>query len=345
LIDIVCGPGNESDLPDLIRDVLEHRCPLVATDKVDVQRPELFPSYREGAFKAYISIGEGCDNFCSYCVVPYVRGRERSRDAKEIVREATDLAERGFKDITLLGQNVNSYGLKTGDKRHKTDFVSLLESLNSIKGIRRIRFMTSHPKDAGEGLFRAMAKLEKVCEHIHLPLQSGSDRMLKLMNRKYTAERYMDAVRSYRKHVAGGSITTDIIVGFPSETDVDFKKTYRLMKEVVFDAAFTFKYSPRPQARAARLKDDVPDEVKTERLLKIVDLQCRSSLARNEAQTGKVLDILVDGTSKKDPAVLSGRTSSGKTAVFKGPKTLIGKFVDVKIISATPYALKGRVVA
>jgi len=337
VIDIVCGPGNESDLPALINDVLRNRCSLIATDKVNAKRPELFPQYRDGGFKAFVSIGEGCDNFCSYCIVPYVRGHERSRDAKDILKEAKELAGRGFKEITLLGQNVNSYNSTA------YNFVRLLDSLNRINGIERIRFMASHPKDAHVELFRAMRDLEKVCEHLHLPLQSGSDRMLRLMNRKYTARKYMDLIRDYRKFVPAGSITTDILVGFPSESEEDFKKTYRIMKEVGFDSAFTFKYSPRPPARSAKLKDDVAAEVKTRRLLEVIDLQCRSSQMRNEAYTGKVVEVLVDGVSRKNPAVLSGRTRTNKTAVFNGPRTRIGKFVKVKVISVTPYALKGRI--
>jgi tRNA-2-methylthio-N6-dimethylallyladenosine synthase len=190
-----------------------------------------------------------------------------------------------------------------------------------------------------------MAGLEKVCEHLHLPLQSGSDRILKLMNRKYTVKRYLDTVGAYRKHVPGGSITTDLVVGFPSETESDFKKTFRLMKDVGFDSAYTFKYSPRPPAKAAKLRDGVPFELKTRRLMDIVGMQCNVSQVRNQAEVGKVVEVLVDGFSKKDPAVLSGRTRTHKTTVFKGPKNLMGKFVNVKVMSATPYALKGRKVA
>jgi len=337
-IDLVCGPGNESDLPQLILHVLKNRCSLVATDKVDIKRPELFPEYREAGFKTYVSIGEGCDNFCSYCIVPYVRGRERSRHAKDIVREVKDLAGRGFKEITLLGQNVNSYKAECGK-----DFVKILGEVNKIRGIERIRFMTSHPKDAHPELFKAMRDLEKVCEHLHLPLQSGSDRILKLMNRKYTAAKYMKVVDAYRKLVPGGSITTDIIVGFPSETEIDFTHTCKLMKEASFDGAYTFKYSPRHPAKSAKLKDGVIPEVKTRRLLEVVELQSRASQALNEAESGKVVNVLVDGSSKKDALVLSGRTRTNKTAVFKAPKTLIGKLVDVKILSVTPYTLKGRI--
>ncbi|MDD5174739.1 MAG: tRNA (N6-isopentenyl adenosine(37)-C2)-methylthiotransferase MiaB, partial [Candidatus Omnitrophica bacterium] len=257
LVDLVCGPGNEADLPRLIKDVVKNRCPIIAADKVNELRPEKFPEYREAGFKAFVSIGEGCNNFCSYCIVPYVRGRERSRDAKDIIKEVKDLAARGFKEITLLGQNVNSY--------KGIGFVKLLEKVNAVKDIERIRFMTSHPKDASTELFEAMRDLEKVCEHLHLPLQSGSDRILKLMNRGYDRTRYLKLARAYRKIVIGGSITTDVIVGFPSERESDFKDTVKMMEEIRFESAFMFKYSPRPPAKSARLKDDVPADVKQRR--------------------------------------------------------------------------------
>ncbi len=339
ILDFSCGPGNESDLPSIVRDLLENRCPIIATDKVNEKRPELFPAYREGRFKAFVSIGEGCDNYCSYCIVPYVRGRERSRDSKDIIKEVKDLAIKDFKEVTLLGQNVNSY--KSGD--NKNGFVDLLEGLDAIKGIERIRFMTSHPKDATPELFKAMAKFEKVCEHLHLPLQSGSDRILKLMNRRYTRKKYLKLVEDYRKLVPGGSITTDVIVGFPSESEKDFKDTFRLMEEVGFDSAFTFKYSPRPPARSAELKDGVPAEAKDARLKALMDLQCEASRLRNEQLSGKVLQILVDGRNEKYPSTLTGRTRGNKTAVFEGNDKLIGKLVDVKIESIKPHTLIGRI--
>lgn len=342
LIDIVCGPGNEAELPALIKDFLEHRCTLVAADKVNAPRPELFPGFRHGAFKANVSIGEGCNNFCSYCIVPYVRGRERSRDPEAIIKEAGDLAARGFKEITLLGQNVNSYGRRTGGKRSGgTGFVRLLERLNAIKGIERIRFMTSHPKDASVELFKAMGRLDKVCGHLHLPLQSGSDRILRLMNRGYTSAHYRKLVRDFRKHVPGASLTTDIIVGFPTEKDADFKKSLGLMEFAGFDSAYVFKYSPRPPAKSASRRDDVPDEVKDARLATILRLQSEVSRRRNETQAGKTVEVLVDGCS--DASALSGRTGTNKVVVFEGPKSLAGRLVAIRIESVTPYTLKGRI--
>ncbi len=335
LLDFVCGTGNEGDMPGLVRGILADRCRVVAAGGMDGRKPESFPQYRESAFKAFVSIGEGCNNFCSYCVVPYVRGRERSRRPADIVREVKELAGRGFKEVTLLGQNVNSYEL---------GFVRLLEKLNKIDGIERIRFMTSHPKDASTELFRAMRDLDKVCEHLHLPLQSGSDRILKLMNRKYTSSKYRKLIADYRKIVPDGSLTTDVIAGFPSETDKDFKDTLEFVKEAGFDSAFTFKYSPRPPAKAGKLKDNVSEAVKAKRLETIIDLQCKISLKRNSALIGKEVEVLVDGRGRRDPSELSGRTRANKTAVFSGGAGLIGKLVTVKIEAATPYALKGRIV-
>ncbi len=336
ILDFSCGPGNESDVPDMIKDILEHRGTIVATDKIDKKRPELFLAHREDKYKAYVSIGEGCNNFCSYCIVPYVRGKERSRDAKDIIKEVKNLARRGFKEIILLGQNVNSY--------KGIGFVKLLKELNNVKAIERIRFMTSHPKDASTGLFKAMRDLEKVCAHLHLPLQAGSDRILKLMNRGYTAKKYLDTIREYKKYVPGGSITTDIIVGFPSETKNDFDNTVKIMKDVGFDGAYMFKYSPRPPAKSSKLKDDVSQNTKEGRLATLINLQREISLKKNELLTGKTFDVLVDGQKKKDPSRFTGRTGTNKVAVFDGSKEMIGRIVSVKIESVTPHALRGRVV-
>jgi len=351
LVDLVCGPGDEGNLPALIKDVLEHRCPVIATANVDTPRIEQCPEYRESHFKALVSIGEGCDNYCAYCVVPYVRGRERSRGEKDIIREVKDLADRGFKEITLLGQNVNSYGRNTQyairDTRYErqtTGFISLLTRLNAIKGIERIRFMTSHPKDASVELFKAMRDLEHVCEHLHLPIQAGSDRILKMMNRGYTAKHYLELIEDYRKMVPGGSVTTDIIVGFPTETEADFEETLRVVKEAGFDSAYMFKYSPRPPAKSAQLKDDVPAEVKQKRLVRLLNLQCAISKKRNEALRGKIVEVLVDDMHRKDRGVLTGRTRTNKVAVCKGGKELIGSFVKVQINDVSPHALKGRIV-
>ncbi len=334
ILDFSCGPGNESNIPKIIKDVMENRCQIVATDKINDKRPELFPKYRYDNFKAYVSISEGCNNFCSYCIVPYVRGRERSRGAKAIIKEVKDLAERGFKEIMLLGQNVNSY----------SGFAHLLGQINNIKGISRIRFMTSHPKDASWDLFKAMRDMDKVCEHLHLPLQAGSDRILKLMNRGYTSKKYMKLISEYKKYVPDGSITTDIIVGFPSETKGDFNKTIDVMEDIEFDGAYMFKYSPRPPAKSARLKDDVGQKEKENRLNALLNLQCEISLKKNEPLKDRTVEALVDGLHKKDSSTVTGRTRMNKVVVFSGSKDMIGRIVNVKIDSVTPHALRGRIV-
>ncbi|MCX5686649.1 MAG: MiaB/RimO family radical SAM methylthiotransferase, partial [Candidatus Omnitrophica bacterium] len=266
-------------------------------------------------------------------------GRERSRETKDIIREVKELADRGFKEITLLGQNVNSY---KGNK--DKGFIRLLEELNAVKGIERIRFMTSHPKDASADLFKAMRDLEKVCEHLHLPVQSGSTRILKLMNRKYTKEKYLRLAESYKKILPKGAITTDIIAGFPSETEKDFDDTLGLIKKIKFDGAFAFKYSPRPPAKSAKFKDDVPEEEKAARLKTFLELQSKISLERNRPLEGKVMEILVDGMNRKESSVLAGRTRSNKIVVFSGGRHLIEKLVNVHIDVAAPYVLKGGMV-
>jgi len=268
VIDFVCGPGNVHEIPAIIKRVIKSRRAIVATDKVSQSRPELFPGFRNDGPAAYISIGEGCNNYCSYCIVPYVRGRERSRSVKDIIKEVKDLAVRGFKEIMLLGQNVNSY---------RYGFVQLLEKLDGIGGIEKIRFMTSHPKNASKELFEAMRDLKKIDNRLHLPVQSGSNRILKLMNRGYTKEHYKKLIQIYRKLVPGGEITTDIIVGFPGETEKDFNDTVKLIESTQFDGAYIFKYSPRPPAKSCKLKDDVPPEEKQRRLAVILDMQREAS--------------------------------------------------------------------
>ncbi|MFH1995651.1 MAG: tRNA (N6-isopentenyl adenosine(37)-C2)-methylthiotransferase MiaB [Candidatus Omnitrophota bacterium] len=288
LVDFVCGPDDERDIPKLIEKIQGTKKKIVAVRKIGSRGREKVPEYRGDGLNAFVSIARGCDNYCSYCIVPYVRGRERSRKPRDIIREVRGLAGRGFKEIMLLGQNVNSYkGYSSGardtryeirdtDKR-KSDFVRLLEEINGIKGIERIKFMTSHPKDASRALFRAMRDLDRVVKHLHLPLQSGSDRILKLMNRKYTAKTYLKAVDDYRRLVSDGTVSTDIIVGFPSESEEDFKKTEDLMKKGRFDGAFIFKYSPRPRTKASRLEDDVPEKTKKERNAVLLKLQAEIS--------------------------------------------------------------------
>jgi len=345
IIDIVCGPGDEAKLPRIIADVARHREHIIAIEDVDKKRPEITPEYRSGELKALVSIGEGCNNFCTYCIVPYARGRERYRDPKDIVREVRGLARRGFKEILLLGQNVNSYGRGTGsDGQLAVNFAGLLEEINEIDGIKRIRFMTSHPKDASEELFKAMCDLDKVCEHLHLPLQSGSDRILKAMNRGYDRNKYMKDIELYKRYLPLGAITTDVIVGFPGETEKDFKETLRVMKDVGFDNAFTFKYSPRPPAASSELEDDVTMEVKDRRLQELMKLQARISIMKNERFKGKIVDVLVESIGTKADDTVIGRTRTNKMVVFGGGAKLIGSLVNVEIEDAKSNILAGRMV-
>jgi len=272
-IDFVCGPANIYDIPDLLEKVDREKTKALAVDKA--MRP-LIANGREYSQqpKAFVSIMYGCNNFCSYCIVPYVRGRERSRPVKHIVDEVRHLVDHGCCEVTLLGQNVNSYKRNLGKK---VNFIGLLERLNKIERLEHIHFMTSHPKDATVELFRAMRDLDKVEKQLHLPLQSGADRILKLMNRGYTARKYIDLTKKIRELVPGCKITTDIIVGFPTETDTDFKKTYKVMSDIKFNAAYIFKYSPRPPAKSAFMQDDVSKEIKQKRHQAILNLQKKIS--------------------------------------------------------------------
>ena len=261
-LNIVCGTGEITKLPELVKEAMNNK--VLALDNVDTSLPEPNLSYRQSDKHAYVSIMRGCDNFCSYCVVPYVRGRERSRKVEDIVNEIKGLAERGIKDITLLGQNVNSY---------RPHFVNLLGEINKIQGVEKISFLTSHPKDANVELFKAMKESDKVVKHLHLPLQSGSNRILKLMNRGYTRGKYLNLITKARNIMPSLRLTTDIIVGFPTETEKDFNDTLNLMKEIKFDLAYIFKYSPRPGTGAARLKDSIPEDTKKKRHKILLDLQ------------------------------------------------------------------------
>jgi tRNA-2-methylthio-N6-dimethylallyladenosine synthase len=295
LVDIVCGPSDEEKLPDLVDEFMKTRRRILSIGNISKPRKEVLSEYRNNKASAYVNISHGCDNFCSYCIVPYVRGKEINRKPENIMHEIKMLADKGIKEITLLGQNVNSYKMseKMGTvpelldsphffRRQKiSGFVKLLEMINEIDGIQRIRFMTSHPKDAGEDLFKAMRDLPKVCKHLHLPLQSGSDKILKLMDRGYTSKRYFRLIEKLKEYVPDCNVTTDIIVGFPGETEVDFKKTYDLMKKIKFDAAYIFKYSPRSPAASCKFKDDVAQEEKERRNQLLLQLQRRIKNEKN----------------------------------------------------------------
>ncbi|MFH1855595.1 MAG: tRNA (N6-isopentenyl adenosine(37)-C2)-methylthiotransferase MiaB, partial [Candidatus Omnitrophota bacterium] len=337
-VNLVCGPGNIYDLPRLVSEIKQGKEHLLAVN--GSQSPHAIgpKGKRKNKLKAFVTITEGCDNFCSYCIVPFVRARQVSRKSEEILEEVRYLADNGAKEITLLGQNVNSYGQDLG--LGKEGCVKLLEEVSRIRGLERVRFTTNHPKDTGLKLFKLMAKNKKICPHLHLPLQSGSDRILKLMNRKYTVNHYLKMVNLYRKLVEDASLTTDIIVGFPTETEKDFKATFDLMKEIAFDGAFIFKYSPRFPAAAACMEDDVPQEVKKERNQILLDLQKKMSLNRNRLYLGREVEVLVERMDNKNRNLM-GRTSANKTVVFAGEEKLIGKIVKVMVKDVTESTLIG----
>jgi tRNA-2-methylthio-N6-dimethylallyladenosine synthase len=298
------------------------------------------PARREREFQAWVQISQGCNCVCAYCIVPQTRGRERSRDPRDLVAEVERLAADGVREVTLLGQNVNSYGRDLGRDRHVT-FAELLAMVDALDGIERIRYTSPHPKDIREDVIRAHARLPALCEHIHLPLQSGSSRILKAMRRTYNRERYLDRVAQIREHVPDCALTTDIIVGFPGETEDDFAATLGVVDEVGFDGAFTFIYSPRRGTEAASLPDQVPDERRRERMQRLVDLVQRRARERAERFVGRTCEVLVEGTSRTDPGRLRGRNRHNKTVNFEGT-AMPGELVDVEIDSATSTTLAGR---
>ena len=340
-VDIIFGTKSIHKIPQLI-DRYEQTGETVV-DVVEDNREisEDIGANRKYSFKAYVDIMYGCNNFCTYCIVPYTRGREISRNPKNIIAEVEDLASKGFKEITLLGQNVNSYG-NTLD--YDYSFAKLLRDINEIDGIERIRFMTSHPKDLSDELIAAMAELDKVCEHFHLPVQSGSNRILKAMNRKYSKEEYIELVDKLENAVPNIAITTDIIVGFPGETEEDFEETLDLVKKVKYDSAFTFLYSIREGTYAASMKNQVPDNIKHERFERLLDTLYPIFYEKNVKYKDKIVDVLVEDVSKNDESVLSGRTRTGKLVHFKGDKDLIGEIIDVKIDKVKSFTLEGYII-
>ncbi len=337
-VDLVFGTHNIHKFPELLANAQQSPRIVVDVWEDGGEIIESVPIERKYKHKAFVTIMYGCNNFCSYCIVPYTRGRERSREPEKIIEEVTQLVQDGCKEITLLGQNVNSYGktLKT-----PISFAELLRKLNEIKGIERIRFMTSHPKDLSDELILAMMECDKVCEHIHLPFQAGSNRILKIMNRKYTKETYLKLIEKLKEAIPEIAITTDIIVGFPGETQEDFEDTLDIVKKVKFDSAFTFLYSIRKGTPAAKMKNQISDEIKHERFNRLLELQHSISGRENALLKNKILEILVDGTSKNDEEKMCGRTRTNKLVNFIGDKNAIGKIVQVKITDPHTWSLNG----
>jgi tRNA-2-methylthio-N6-dimethylallyladenosine synthase len=338
-IDIILGTSRLLELPDLIEKRLELKYPAIDVLESPYHDDDV-PTVRESSVTAWVTIMHGCNNFCSYCIVPYVRGRERSRSSSSILQEIKSLGEKGYKEITLLGQNVNSYGL---DSNESLDFADLLILIDKDSpGIERIRFTTSHPKDVSSKLIDAIATLPKVCKQFHLPAQAGSNNVLAKMNRGYTREHYLNLIEKLREKVPGISITTDLIAGFPGETEEDFLDTLDLVRRAEFDIGFCFRYSPRRDTPAASMPDQLPEEVKMRRLYELLKIQDEISVNKNRAMTGTIHEILVEGRNPKDESQLLGRTDTNKIVFFKGETDLIGQITTVKIVDAGNWSLRGE---
>ncbi len=369
-IDLVVGTGEIPRIPELICRVREERV-FVAALELNYEVPRRISRAGE-AIKSFVPVMYGCDNYCAYCVVPYVRGRERSRPVEDIVAEVTDLARRGRKEVTLIGQNVNSYAGRGQYERmpgHSerseesvlpeatekriprvarndhppADFADLLRAVNEVEGIERIRFTTSHPKDLSDRLIEAMRDLPKVCEHIHLPVQSGDDDVLRAMNRGYTVAHYRERVRALREAVPDIAITTDLLVGFPGETEEQFENTLKLVEEIRFDSAFMFAFNAIPGTAAEEMPGQVPADVKNERLRRLIALQNRITCEINSSQVGRTYEVLVEGPSPRDPGRLTGLTRQNKTVNFSGVRELAGHTVIVRVTEGHLYGFVGEV--
>jgi len=339
-IDIIFGTHNAYKFPEYLNLSLQEEKSIVEVFDKEEKIVEGIPVDRLSKVKAFVTIMYGCNNFCTYCIVPFVRGRERSREPKNILNEIDDLASRGYREITLLGQNVNSYGK---DLKEKISFASLLENIVQIEGILRIRFMTSHPKDLTDDLIDVISKNSKIVNQIHLPVQSGSSKVLKLMNRGYTREDYLSLVSRIKDKIPDVGLTTDIIIGFPGETEDDALDTISLCKEVKFDSAYTFIYSKREGTIAYKFEDDLNDETKHKRFNRLIEVLDDISLSNNKKCLNNAFDVLVEGHSKNDESKFMGRTEGGKLVNFSGDEDMIGKIVKVKIVEVRTHSLVGEV--
>ena len=338
-VDLVFGPQALWRFPEFVHTLLTRRGRIFEVADEPGSIAEGIPMVRQDPVKAWVSVMYGCNNFCSYCIVPYVRGRERSRQPEDILAEVRELVQNGCRDVTLLGQNVNSYGK---DLETPLDFADLLEEINKIPGDFLIRFMTSHPKDATQKLFETMARCEKIAPVLHLPFQAGNDRILKAMNRHYDRAQYLDEIRRLRALLPDIVLTSDVIVGFPGETTPEFEETLTLLEEVRFDALFTFLYSPRPGTPAAKLDDPMPREEKLQNFNRLVDLQNQISAQKHAAYLGSVQRCLVDGLCEDGEWTLTARTPGNRLVRLNGPEDLIGQFVPVKITGANTWSLFGE---
>jgi tRNA-2-methylthio-N6-dimethylallyladenosine synthase len=335
-LNLVFGPRGIACLPETVRRAAAGERP------VDLKLDQPLPPRRRppvaAPVKTLITIMQGCNNFCSFCVVPYLRGREVSREPADILAEVAAFMAAGGLEVTLLGQNVNSYGRGLPEP---VTFPELLRRLAGLNGLKRLRFATSHPRDLSPELIAAFAELDVLCEHLHLPVQAGSNRILQAMNRGYTREAYLEKVSWLRQAAPGIAVSTDLIVGFPGETAADFAQTLELMREAAFEAAFSFKYSPRPRTRAAAMEGQVPEEVKVERLARLQSLQDELTLAAHRRLVGQVVEVLVEGPGRR-PGQLSGRLRTNQVVNFTGPRDLTGRLVSLELTEAHPHSLKGR---
>lgn len=331
-IDLVLGPDTYRQLPEIME---KKKLPLIDVNLSRTETYEDLLPFRQTQVNAWVSIMRGCNKFCSFCIVPYVRGRERSRPVDSIINEIKQAVSEGFQEITLLGQNVNSY------QYHEYRFPALLKVVACIEGVQRIRFTSPHPQDVDDQMLQVMSESANICHHLHLPLQAGSFNILRRMNRGYTPEQYLELVRKIRKYLPDCGISTDIIVGFPGETGEDFNETLYIMDQVIFDNAFMFKYSVRPGTAAAKLKDDLTDEEKAERLEQVIKKQKEHTLIRNRALIGSRQLVFIEDFSKKNKQEMIGRTDSNQQVVIKAGETRIGEFVKVEIIDAAGVSLFG----
>ncbi|MBE6075050.1 MAG: tRNA (N6-isopentenyl adenosine(37)-C2)-methylthiotransferase MiaB [Selenomonas ruminantium] len=337
-IDFVLGTNKVHELTHVVQEIERERGHIVDTQLGETELPDDVPVARGGKFSAWVPIMYGCNNFCTYCIVPYVRGRERSRLPEDVVQEVREAVAQGYKEVTLLGQNVNSYG-----KDHQqADFADLLKMVDEVPGIQRVRFMTSHPKDLSDKVIAVIRDGKHICEHIHLPVQYGSNKLLKAMNRVYTVESYKDLVRRIRQEIPEASLTTDFIVGFPGETDEDFAEMLAFLKEIRYDSAYTFIYSKRSGTPAATMENQVDDKIKHQRLEKLMALQNEISLEINQGLQDKVLEVMVEGPSKNDADTWTGRTRTNKIVLFAHGDEQEGDFINVKITQPQTWVLKGE---
>lgn len=338
-VDIIFGTHNLHKFPEYLNRVLMNDERVLEIESGSDEIIEGMTIDRKSSLKAFVTIMYGCDNFCTYCIVPQVRGREKSRKSADIINEIKQLAKEGYKEITLLGQNVNSYGKGLEED---VDFPKLLRMVNEVEGIERIRYMTSHPKDFSDELIEVMKDCEKVCSQLHLPVQSGSNKVLRVMNRHYTREQYLEKIHKIKALIPDIAITTDLIVGFPGETEEDFEETLSLVREVRYDSAFMFLYSNRKYTGADMMPNQIPDNVKHERFNRLVETVNQICAEINKEYQDKIVSVLVEGNSKNDETKLTGRTDNGKLVNFVGDKNSVGQIVKVKITNPKSFSLEGE---